>query len=99
MPRQRKRRLAISKFKRPFATYYYANVDDDDDAYLQVGTSKTEEGAVKGAVFRVFTQLYGKAVIYSRDTGAVIYTVAPEKGKLSISWGHRLGLRRFKAAA
>lgn len=91
--RKHGRRKPISKFKRPYATRYYGELDADEDAYVTQGTSKTEEGAVRGAVFRVFVRQYSHATITDRDTGAVLYTIRPSKKGLDIHYGRAVGAR------
>ncbi len=55
---------------RPFATYYYHGLLDDEDDFTAHGCCSTDEGAQARAVVKVWLHKYAKAIIYNRDTGA-----------------------------
>jgi hypothetical protein len=88
--KRRLHRIRATAFKRPFATYYYGDDTTDEDAYAHSGSSKSEEGAVRAAVFRLIIGQYALARLYSRDTGALLREIAftPE-GHLVAYWGRR----------
>lgn len=87
---KRLHRLRPSEFKRPFATYYYRDDTWDEEAYAHSGSSKSEEGAVRAAVYHLLLGQYALARIYSRDSGAILREIAftPE-GHLIACWGRR----------
>lgn len=87
----RRRRLPPSKFKRPFLTRYYATRAAAEDAWTTQGTAKTETGAVRASVPRIFDGQHRKAVIFSRDTGAVLHTLLWDGRNLTLHYGRLKG--------
>lgn len=67
--------------KRPFRTYYY-NVDGVTAAQ---GHSASEQGAIRGCVWRIVSAQYVRAEIF--DDGVLAYTVRPHNNGLRISYG------------
>ena len=76
-----------NRIERPFATHYYHNARDGAAAFTGYGAAKTEEGAIRAAVVRVFLGQYAKAVIHDRVTGVALYNVVIGAGGIRVQYG------------
>ena len=77
--------------ERPYATYYYASVKDQADDFLRQGHAKSEEGAIRAAVVRVFLGQAQCATIC--ENGVVIYTVVRQRTTLTVHYGRAVGTK------
>lgn len=91
--------------KRPFVTFYYSDVHAREAVFVSQGFSASAEGAVRASVVRVFLNEYGKALIFDRRDGALVYTVKTGAEGLRVNYGRtdeirttriRTPLRRIK---
>lgn len=79
--------MTAMSLKRPFATHYYSDVGAAQPSYSSYGAAKTEKGAIRAAVPRIFMGEYQKATVVDRETGLVIYTVVFGPKGLQINYG------------
>ncbi len=61
--------------KRPFRTYYYDEVDAPYDAYVTQGNCKSEDGAKRASIVRVYMREHPKALIINTRTWIVLWTL------------------------
>jgi len=85
-------------YKRPFATHYYRFPTDTGPELVSQGAAKTEEGAIRATVVRVFVGQYAKAIIYDRDSGSAMYHVITGPGGLRVRYGSGVQYKVFKEA-
>lgn len=76
-----------TEIKRPFATYYYADIHCEHNAYSTQGHAATEQGAIRASVVRVFLEQHAMAVIIDRRTGVPIYSVKRGVQGISVHYG------------
>ena len=69
---------------RPYGTRYYKDAHDAQAAWSSCGAAKTEAGAVRAAVLRLFTHQCAKALIFDRRTGAVLRWLHPSPEGLRV---------------
>jgi hypothetical protein len=74
----------MEKLKRPFATLYYDKTGGVTAAH---GAAKTEYGAVRASVPRIFMGEHTHAEIVDRETGVVLYTVRFGPNGLEVHYG------------
>lgn len=86
------------KLKRPYATRYYRTASDHELQRVGHGAALTEEGAIRGAVVRVFIGQYAKAIIFDRATGVPMYHVLNVAGGIRIRYGSGIEYKQFKVA-
>lgn len=81
----------MDKKKRPFRTHYFkaaASGSPDSQGY-----SKTERGAIRGAVVRIFVGEYTLARIYDED-GVLVYTIFVGSKGLQVGYGSAVSIPR-----
>lgn len=81
--------------KRPFATHYYSSAGDHEPSFTSCGAAKTEEGAIRATVVRVFIGQYAKAIIHDRVTGVALYHVLTGAGGLRIRYGSGVQFKNY----
>lgn len=80
--------MATTKpMKRPYATHYYSDPAAKEPAFTSQGAAKTDEGAIRATVVRVFMHQYVKALIHDRRTGLLLYTIKLDSGGLRVHYG------------
>lgn len=72
---------------RPYATHYFTDAYARDASWTSQGFSATDRGAIRASVVRIFMGEYGKALIYDRENGALVYTVKVGANGLQIHYG------------
>lgn len=77
------KRKTLAK-SRPYRTLYY-NSESTSAGYVSQGHSKTEKGAVRGSVVRIFMKEHIKALIYEGEV--LIYTVGANSLGLRVAFG------------
>lgn len=72
------------ELKRPYATLYY---DKTGGVTASHGAAKTEQGAIRASVPRIFMGEHTHAEIVDRASGVVLYTVRFGPNGLEVSYG------------
>lgn len=76
-----------SALKRPYATHYFTDALARDTAWTSQGFSASDRGAIRASVVRIFMGEYGKALVYDRENGALVYTIKVGASGLQIHYG------------
>jgi len=93
MPKQQ---IVDAAIKRPYATHYFTLASDRVADVVSHGAASTEQGAIRGAIVRVFMGQYQKAIIYDRYTGVAVYHIRPGAGGLQVRYGSGIDFKEWE---